>query len=78
MRTLDREYFMSLHLNTKNRLTAVETVAVGTLNASLLHPREVFKGAMLNNASSLIVAHNHPSGDPKPGPCYSRTPNATP
>jgi DNA repair protein RadC len=62
----DREYLMVAYLNTKNEPIAIETVSIGTLNASLVHPREVFKGAILSNANSVMVAHNHPSGDPTP------------
>lgn len=62
----DREKFVAVYLNTKNEPTAIHTVSIGTLNASLVHPREVFKGAILSNASSLLLAHNHPSGDTKP------------
>lgn len=60
-----KEHFVILCLNTRNQLIFDE-VSVGTLNASLVHPREVFKKAILNNASSVIVAHNHPSGDSTP------------
>ena len=62
----DRETFMVIYLNTKNEPTAIHTVSVGTLNSSLVHPREVFKAALMVNTSSLILAHNHPSGDPEP------------
>lgn len=53
-------------LNTKNVVISIRLVTKGTLDASLVHPREVFQGALINNASSIIVAHNHPSGDPTP------------
>jgi DNA repair protein RadC len=66
MRYLDREHFRVLLLDTKNRLLAIETVAVGTLNASLVHPREVLKPAIRRSAAALILAHNHPSGVPEP------------
>jgi len=65
-RTLDREYFWCLSLDGKNRAQGVDVVSVGTLTASLVHPREVFKAAILTNAAAIIVAHNHPSGDPTP------------
>ena len=55
-----------MHLNARNVPIAVEVVSVGSLNASLVHPREVFKAAILNNAAGLILGHNHPSGDPTP------------
>lgn len=60
----DREQFFLLCLNTKNEPTALHTVSIGSLDASIVHPREVFKVAILSNAASVIVAHNHPSGDP--------------
>ena len=60
------EHVLALHFDTKRRLIGVHVVSVGTLDASLVHPREVFKAAYLSNASALILAHNHPSGDPCP------------
>jgi len=66
MRASDREVFICLHLSTKNCLISWEVVSVGSLNASIVHPREVFKGAALANAASIVVAHNHPSGDAEP------------
>ncbi|MUT64931.1 DNA repair protein RadC [Paenibacillus sp. NEAU-GSW1] len=65
---LDREQFCILCLNTKNEPTALHTVSIGTLNASLVHPRETFKLAILANAASIIACHNHPSGQPDPSP----------
>jgi len=62
----DREHFLAIMLDTKNKVNAIHTVSVGTLNASLVHPREVFKVALLTNAASVILCHNHPSGDPTP------------
>lgn len=62
----DREYAYIIHLNTKNRLIGVENVAMGALNQMITQPREIFKGALLNNAAGIIFVHNHPSGDPKP------------
>lgn len=62
----DREMFLVASLNTKNEPTQIEVVSVGSLNASIVHPREVFKSAILANAASIICAHNHPSGDLKP------------
>lgn len=53
-------------LNTKNRMTAIHEISRGTLNSSLIHPREVFKVAILHNAAGIILFHNHPSGDPTP------------
>ena len=62
----DREHCLVIMLNGKNRITAINTVSIGTLTSSLVHPREVFKPAILTNAASIILAHNHPSGDPMP------------
>lgn len=61
-----QEEFYSIYLNTKNKIVGVEMVSRGTLNASLIHPRGVFKGAILANAHAVILAHNHPSGDVEP------------
>ncbi len=63
---LDREHFWALMLNTKNRLLRVAEVSVGSLNASIVHPRELFKEAVKVSAASVVVAHNHPSGDTQP------------
>ncbi len=60
------EQVLALHFDTKHKLIGIHIVSVGTLDASLVHPRDVFKAACLSNASALIVAHNHPSGDPTP------------
>lgn len=65
-RGLDRERFIALYLDARHRVRALETVSVGSLNASLVHPREVFKPAIALSAAAVIVAHNHPSGDPRP------------
>ena len=62
----EREYFIAIHVNAKNELKGVQVVSVGTLNASLAHPREVFRAAIVAGAASIILAHNHPSGDPEP------------
>lgn len=62
-----KEYFVILYLDSRNKLI-VDDVSIGTLNASLVHPREVFKKAILTNAAQCIIAHNHPSGDPEPSP----------
>lgn len=61
-----KEHFHALYLNTKNHVIADQLVSKGTLNASLIHPREVFKKAIQSSANSLILVHNHPSGDPTP------------
>ncbi|MCY0894649.1 MAG: DNA repair protein RadC [Acidibacillus sp.] len=63
---VDREHFVVMVLDTKHKVNAIHTVSIGSLDASVVHPREVLKVALLGNASSLIVAHNHPSGDPTP------------
>jgi DNA repair protein RadC len=63
---LDRENFVVVLLNTKNEVIETSTVSVGTLSASLVHPREVFKPAVRASAASVIVAHNHPSGKVEP------------
>lgn len=60
------EVVILITLNTKNIVTGYFEVHRGTINTSLVHPREVFKRALLNNARYIIVAHNHPSGDPNP------------
>jgi len=60
------EHFCIFCLNTKNKIVGVHTISIGSLTASIVHPREVFKAAMLNNASRIICLHNHPSGDPEP------------
>ncbi len=62
----DREQFLVLLLNSKNRIIKDEIVSVGILNASLIHPREVFKSAIRESANAIILVHNHPSGDPMP------------
>ena len=63
---LDREQFTCCHLDVKNRLISREVVSIGHLTAALVHPREVFKAAILANAASVAFVHNHPSGDPEP------------
>jgi DNA repair proteins len=60
------EVFGILTLSTKNQVAGVHIISIGTLNSSLIHPREVFKAAILNNAASIIAFHNHPSGDSTP------------
>lgn len=62
----DREHFWALALDTKNRLLRVIDVSVGSLNASIVHPRELFKEAVKCSAASIVVCHNHPSGDTTP------------
>jgi len=62
----DKEAFVVAFLNTKNRVIDHEVVSVGTINSSLVHPREVFRNAIINKANSVILCHNHPSGDLTP------------
>jgi DNA repair protein RadC len=66
MRHLDREHFLALLLNVKNQVIAKELISIGTLNTSSVHPRELFKPAIRRSAASIILVHNHPSGDPEP------------
>ncbi len=66
LRDVKKEHFKAILLDTKNQVLKIVTVSVGTLDSSLVHPREVYKDAILASAASLIVAHNHPSGDPTP------------
>ncbi|MCM3113622.1 JAB domain-containing protein [Lederbergia lenta] len=61
----DREVFLVLVLSTKNHVNAVHRCHVGSINASVVHPREVYKSAILNNGASILVAHNHPSNNPE-------------
>ena len=63
---VDREHFVVLMLDQKNKVIGIHTVSVGSLTASVVHPREVFKPAILSNCAALILAHNHPSGQPQP------------
>ncbi|MDP3052999.1 MAG: DNA repair protein RadC [bacterium] len=62
----NKEHFVALLLGSRNDLLSVKDISVGTLNSSLVHPREVFASAVKNLAAYIIVAHNHPSGDPEP------------
>ncbi len=68
LEVLDREHFVVMLLDTKNRVIGFNTVAIGTIDSALISPRETFKPALLANATAIIVAHNHPSGDPTPSP----------
>lgn len=65
-RSSDREVMAVIHLDTKFRPISIEFVTTGTIDASLAHPREIFKGAIHAGASAIMLAHNHPSGDPTP------------
>ena len=62
----DRERFLSLMLDSRNRVIGIDEVSVGSLNASIVHPREVYKSAILANAASIITVHNHPSSNVEP------------
>lgn len=62
----DREKLVCLHLDAKHRVQGFEIVAIGSLTAAIIHPREVFKAAILDNSNSIIIMHNHPSGDTAP------------
>ncbi|MBM7578830.1 RadC family protein [Jeotgalibacillus terrae] len=66
LRFLTQEHFVALYLNTKNQIIHQQTIFIGSLNSSIVHPREVFKEAFKRSAASIICAHNHPSGDPAP------------
>lgn len=61
-----KEMFLTLHLDGKNRIIVMDLVSIGSLNQSIVHPREVFKTACLSNAAALILIHQHPTGDPSP------------
>lgn len=63
-----REHFIILLLSTKNHVLATPTISIGSLNASIVHPRELFREVINHSAASVILAHNHPSGDPTPSP----------
>ncbi len=61
-----KECVLSLHLDAKNRICCVDEVAIGSLDEAIVHPREVFKSALLSSAAAIVLIHNHPSGDPTP------------
>ena len=61
-----KEHFLALHLDNKNRILCLDKVSSGSLNASIVHPREVFKTALLSSAAAILFVHNHPSGNPEP------------
>lgn len=63
---LEREHFVIILLNTKNKVISIEKISIGSLNNSIVHPREVFKPAIRRNSAAVILAHNHPSGNPEP------------
>ena len=73
LRNCDRETFCVLHLNAKGKPLSMSVVSVGSLNSTLVHPREVFKASILSNAAAVIFMHNHPSGDLTPSEDDKRT-----
>lgn len=68
LREADREHLIALLLDAKNQVIGIHTVSIGDLTSSIAHPRETYKAAILANCASIILAHNHPSGDPTPSP----------
>ena len=66
MRYYRKEYFKIILLNTKNHIISVEDISIGSLNSSIVHPREIFNLPVKKSAASIILVHNHPSGDPSP------------
>ncbi|MFC5529284.1 RadC family protein [Cohnella yongneupensis] len=68
LRHLKEEHFVCLFLNTKNQVIGRQTLSIGSLNASIVHPRELFRAAIRRSSASILCAHNHPSGDPTPSP----------
>lgn len=66
MRFLEKEHFKVILLNIKNHVISVEDISIGSLNSSIVHPREVFKPAIRRSSAAIILVHNHPSGDPTP------------
>ncbi|MCS1383743.1 JAB domain-containing protein [Lysinibacillus sphaericus] len=68
MTSLSQEHFVVLFLNVKNQIMHKQTIFIGSLNASIVHPREIFREAVKRSAASIICAHNHPSGIPTPSP----------
>jgi len=68
MTSLKQEHFVVLFLNIKNQVMHRQTIFVGSLNASIVHPREIFREAVRRSTASIVCAHNHPSGNPAPSP----------
>lgn len=62
----EKEHFFGIGLDARNKIKYVEVVSVGTINASLVHPRELFRRAVISGVSSIMIAHNHPSGEVDP------------
>lgn len=68
LRYLPQEHFVCLYLNIKNKIIHKKSLFIGSLNSSIVHPRDIFREGIRFNAASIICAHNHPSGDPTPSP----------
>jgi len=66
IRRMNREHFVGFYLNSRNQVLRREIISIGSLNASIVHPREVYLPAVAMSAASIVLAHNHPSGDPTP------------
>jgi DNA repair protein RadC len=66
--SLTKEHFLLATLNTKNMIIGMHVIHIGSVNASICHPREIYQQALLNNATSIIACHNHPSGEVTPSP----------
>jgi DNA repair protein RadC len=66
MRYYHKEYFKVILLNTKNQIISIEDISIGSLNSSIVHPREIYNLAVKKSAAAVILVHNHPSGDPAP------------
>jgi DNA repair protein RadC len=66
IRRSNREHFVGFYLNSRNQVLRREIISIGSLNASIVHPREVYLPAVAMSAASVVLAHNHPSGDPTP------------
>ncbi|OFP26751.1 RadC family protein [Staphylococcus sp. HMSC068H08] len=62
----DREHLILICMNSKNEPTHIQTLSIGSINKKVVHPREIFKAAILSNANSIMLGHNHPSGDVQP------------
>lgn len=66
LKGMKKEHFLTVHLDTRNHITGVDKISMGSLDSSIVHPREVFQKAIYAGCSSVILVHNHPSGDPQP------------
>lgn len=63
---MDREVCMAVYVDTKHRMLGIETISIGSVDHTFMVPRDIFRGALLSNASAIVLAHNHPSGNPEP------------